>query len=153
MTILRSTTFQLEVKNEDGVTKMRTFSRVVTDAKETTKKLNETLGDNVTVTSKTASTTAELTRQARAQVTQMESSNRVYKSQAEQLRHQINLIDKTELEQAQLNAQFRLGADATEEQRQEIAQLTAEHQRLTQAQGGTQGSMRNLRGVAQNFGW
>ena len=34
MTVLRSTTFQLHVKNEDGTTKMRTFTRAVSDADE-----------------------------------------------------------------------------------------------------------------------
>ena len=153
MTVLRSTTFQLHVKNEDGVTKMRTFTRAVSDADKTTEMLNESLGENVTVTTKTTRSTKELTQQARAQVTQIERANRVYKQQAEQLRHQITLVGKTEQEQAQLNAQFNLGANATEEQRKEIAQLTAQYQGLITAQGGAQGSMHNLRGVAQNFGW
>lgn len=153
MTVLRSTTFQLHVKNEDGTTKMKSFARAVTDADETVKRLNEELGENVEVTYNTARSTAELTQQARMLVTQQEKANRVYQSQVEQLRHQINLVGKSAEEQAALNAQFILGANATEQQRQEVADLARQYSLLLQAQDQTGGSMRNLRGIAQNFGW
>lgn len=153
MTVLRSTTFQLHVKNEDGTTKMRTFTRAVSDADDTVKKLNEELGDNVTVTTKVKRSTQELTQQARLQVTAMERANKMYNSQVEILQHQINLLDKSGEEQAVLNAQQRLSADATEEQRNEVARLAQEYYRLQQAQGKQQGSLRNARGIMQNFGW
>lgn len=153
MTVLRSTTFQLHVKNEDGTTKMRSFARAVTDADETVKRLNEELGENVEVTYSTVRSTAELTQQARMLVTQQEKANRVYQGQVEQLRHQINLVGKSAEEQAALNAQFILGANATEQQRQEVADLARQYSLLLQAQDQTGGSMRNLRGIAQNFGW
>lgn len=153
MSVLRSTTFQLHVKNEDGTTKMRSFTRAVTDAKETTENLNRTLGDNVEVTYKTTQSSKELTQQARMQVTQTERSNKAYRAMTEQLRHQITLVGKSESEQSALNAVMRLGAGATEQQKKEVYDLAMSYHTLTQSQNGTQGSMRNLRGVAQNFGW
>lgn len=153
MTVLRSTTFQLHVKNEDGVTKMRTFTRSVSDADETVKKLNEELGENVDVTIKSANSVQNLTQNARAQVTQIEKANKAFERQKADLQQLINVTGKTGEEQAVLNAQYRLGSNATEEQRQEIAQLTRQYYALNEAQNTTGGSMRNLRGVAQNFGW
>lgn len=153
MTVLRSTTFQLHVKNEDGVTKMRTFTRSVSDADQTVKKLNEELGENVDVTIKSANSVQNLTQNARAQVTQIERANKAFERQKADLQQLINVTGKTGEEQAVLNAQYRLGSNATEEQRQEIAQLTRQYYALNEAQNTTGGSMRNLRGVAQNFGW
>ena len=153
MTVLRSTTFQLHVKNEDGVTKMRTFTRSVSDADETVKKLNEELGENVDVTIKSANSVQNLTQNARAQVTQIEKANKAFERQKADLQQLINVTGKTGEEQAVLNAQYRLGSNATEEQREEIAQLTRQYYALNEAQNTTGGSMRNLRGVAQNFGW
>ncbi|CAH9015238.1 TMhelix containing protein [Vibrio phage 489E54-1] len=153
MTTLRSTTFQLHVKNEDGTTKMRTFTRAVSDAKETTETLNATLGDNVEVTYKTVQSSKELTQQARMQVTQMERANRAYRDQVQQLNHQIGLIGKSESEQAALNAVMRLGANATEQQKQEVYELTVAYHKLNQVQDGSTASMRNARGIAQNFGY
>ncbi|AUR85334.1 coil containing protein [Vibrio phage 1.072.O._10N.286.48.A12] len=153
MTTLRSTTFQLHVKNEDGTTKMRTFTRAVSDAKETTETLNATLGDNVDVTYKTVQSSRELTQQARMQVTQMERANRAYRDQVAQLNHQIGLVGKSEQEQAALNAVMRLGANATEQQKKEVYELTMAYHNLNQSTNGATGSMRNMRGVAQNFGW
>ncbi|UUW39212.1 tail length tape measure protein [Vibrio phage Artemius] len=153
MTVLRSTTFQLHVKNEDGVTKMRTFTRSVSDADETVKKLNEELGDNVDVTIKSANSIQNLTQNARAQVTQIEKANKAFERQKADLQQLINVTGKTGEEQAVLNAQYRLGSNATEEQRQEIAQLARQYYILNEAQNGQQSSLRNARGVMQNFGW
>lgn len=153
MTVLRSTTFQLEVKNENGVAKMRSFTRSVSDADETVKQLNEGLSENEQITIKSANSVQNLTQNARAQVTEIERANKAFERQKNELQHQINLTGKTHIEQAVLNAQYRLGANATEAQRQEVAELTRQYYALNDAQQTTTGSMRNLRGVAQNFGW
>lgn len=153
MTVLRSTTFQLHVKSENGKTQMRTFTRAVADADSTVKKLNEELGENVDVTIKSANSVNNLTQNARAQVTMMERTNKAYEKQVQELTQQIQLVDKSGVEQAALNAQFRLGATATEEQRQEVSRLATQYYQLREAQNQTGGSMRNLRGISQNLGW
>ena len=52
--VLRSTTFQLEFQGQDGVTGIKQFTRAVSDADKTVDELSATLGNNVTVTYKTA---------------------------------------------------------------------------------------------------
>ena len=51
------------------------------------------------------------------------------------------------------NAQQRLGANATEQQKKQIANLVMGYQKMRNAANQTQGSMRGLRGQAQNVGW
>lgn len=51
------------------------------------------------------------------------------------------------------NAQQRLGANATEQQKKQIADLVMGYQGMRNAANQTQGSMRGLRGQAQNVGW
>lgn len=153
MTVLRSTTFQLHVKNEDGVAKMRTFTRMLGDADGTLQKLNDSLGDNATITIKSAESVDNITQNLRQQITQIEKANKAFERQKADLQQLIDVTGKTGVEQAVLNAQYRLGSNATEEQREEIAQLARQYYALNEAQNTTGGSMRNLRGVAQNFGW
>lgn len=151
--VLRSTTYQLHVKNEDGVTKMKSFSLAVKDSKATIEELNRKLGDNVTVTQSSARNINDLTRDAARLAREHQKTTNIYEKQSEALRHQISLVGKSAEEQAVLNAQFMLGANATEAQKQEIAELTRQHYALNNAQDKTQSSMRNLRGVSQNLGW
>lgn len=125
MSVLRSTTFQLAVKTGDGTTQMRSFMRSVSDADKTVAKLNEELGENVTATYKTVQSSKELTAQARMTVTALEKANRSYSSQTELMNHQLSLIGKSEAQQAALNAQFKLGASATDEQRQALGELAS----------------------------
>jgi hypothetical protein len=151
--VLRSTTFQIHVKNDDGTVKIKQFTRAVQDADKVTEELNRTLGDNVTATYKTEKSTTELTRQARLQVTQFERSERKIKEMAAAYELQSAMVGKTKLQQEQLNAVYRLGEGATEAQKQQIMSLVAANHQLDAAQNTQQGSMINARGVMQNFGW
>ena len=153
MTVLRSTTFRIEFKGQDGITGVKQFTRAVTDADSTMEQLNSTLGDNATVTYKTVQSAKELTAQARAQATQIERTNRKVANLKTEYSQMSQLAGKSASEQQILNAQFRLGVHATEAQKQEVAELVMAHQRLVAAQNKTQGSMRNTRGIAQNLGW
>ena len=47
--VLRSTTFQLEFKGQDGITGIKQFTRAVSDADKTVEELSATLGDYVEV--------------------------------------------------------------------------------------------------------
>ena len=151
--VLRSTTFQLEFQGQDGVTGIKQFTRAVSDADKTVDELSATLGNNVTVTYKTVRSAQELTAEARALVAQMERTNSAVKSLTEQYNHQAAMIGKTAQEQEVLNAVYKLGANATTEQKQQITQLVQNYQRLRDGANGTQGSFRNLRGVSQQVGW
>ena len=151
--VLRSTTFQLEFQGQDGVTGIKQFTRAVSDADKTVDELSATLGNNVTVTYKTVRSSKELTAEARALVAQMERTNSKVKDLTEQYNHQASMIGKTAQEQEVLNAVYKLGANATEAQKQQITQLVQNYQRLRDGANGTQGSFRNLRGVSQQLGW
>lgn len=151
--VLRSTTFQLEFKGQDGITGIKQFTRAVTDADKVVDELSNTLGENVSVTYKTVQSTQELTAEARALVAQMERSAAKTKELTSFYEHQAAMLGKTAQEQEVLNAVYRLGANATEEQKQQVTSLVQNYQQLRDGAEGTGGSFRNLRGVSQQLGW
>lgn len=151
--VLRSTTFQLEFNGKDGITGVQTFTRAVRDADATTEQLNKTLGDSATVTVKNVKSKKELAREARLVVTQFErTANRTAKV-TEQYKNLSAMVGKTAQEIEVLNAVQSLGSNATKQQQEQVANAVREYQMLTQGADKTQGSLRNLRGTMQNFGW
>jgi len=152
-TVLRSTTFQLAFNGADGLTGIRQFTRAVEDADKTVDKLNEQLGENATVTYKTTQSKKELTAEARALVSQMERSAANTKKLTAEYTHLASTYGKTGEELATLNALQRLGVTATAAQREQVTQSIRSYYALTAAQNGQQGSLRNSRGIMQNFGW
>lgn len=151
--VLRSTTFQLEFKGQDGITGIKQFTRAVSDADKTVEELSATLGDNVEVTYKNVQSKQELTAEARALVSQMERTNARVKEMTSLYQHQASMIGKTAQEQEVLNAVYKLGANATQEQKQQVTQLVQNYQLLRDGSNKTEGSFRNLRGVSQQLGW
>lgn len=151
--VLRSTTFQLEFKGQDGITGIKQFTRAVTDADKTVEELSATLGENVSVTYKTVQSSQELTAEARALVAQMERSAAKTKELTALYEHQAAMLGKTAHEQEVLNAVYKLGANATEEQKRKVTQLVQDYQLLRDGSDATGGSFRNLRGVSQQLGW
>ena len=151
--VLRSTTFQLEFKGQDGITGIKQFTRAVSDADKTVEELSATLGDNVEVTYKNVQSKQELTAEARALVSQMERTNARVKEMTSLYQHQASMIGKTAQEQEILNAVYKLGANATQEQKQQVTQLVQNYQTLRDGSNQTEGSFRNLRGVSQQLGW
>ena len=151
--VLRSTTFQLEFKGQDGITGIKQFTRAVSDADKTVEELSATLGDNVEVTYKNVQSKQELTAEARALVSQMERTNARVKEMTSLYQHQASMIGKTAQEQEVLNAVYRLGANATEAQKQQVTQLVQNYQTLRDGSNQTEGSFRNLRGISQQLGW
>ncbi|UNY40102.1 tape measure protein [Aeromonas phage vB_AveS_KLEA5] len=151
--VLRSTTFQLEFKGQDGITGIKQFTRAVSDADKTVEELSATLGDNVEVTYKNVQSKQELTAEARALVSQMERTNARVKEMTSLYQHQASMIGKTAQEQEVLNAVYKLGASATQEQKQQVTQLVQNYQTLRDGSNQTEGSFRNLRGVSQQLGW
>ena len=151
--VLRSTTFQLEFKGQDGITGIKQFTRAVSDADKTVEELSATLGDNVEVTYKNVQSKQELTAEARALVSQMERTNARVKEMTSLYQHQASMIGKTAQEQEILNAVYKLGANATEAQKQQVTHLVQNYQTLRDGSNQTEGSFRNLRGVSQQLGW
>lgn len=151
--VLRSTTFQLEFKGQDGITGIKQFTRAVSDADKTVEELSATLGDNVEVTYKNVQSKQELTAEARALVSQMERTNARVKEMTSLYQHQASMIGKTAQEQEVLNAVYKLGANATEAQKQQVTHLVQNYQTLRDGSNQTEGSFRNLRGVSQQLGW
>ena len=93
--VLRSTTFQLEFKGQDGITGIKQFTRAVSDADKTVEELSATLGDNVEVTYKNVQSKQELTAEARALVSQMERTNARVKEMTSLYQHQASMVGKT----------------------------------------------------------
>jgi hypothetical protein len=152
-TVLRSTTFQLAFNGADGLQGIKSFTRAVQDADATVDKLNEQLGENATVTYKSVRSKKELTAEARALVNQMEKSANNTKRLSAEYEHMAATVGKTGEELAILNAMQRLGANATAAQREQVTQSIKSYYALTAAQNGQQSSLRNSRGIMQNFGW
>lgn len=153
MTVLRSTTFQIEFNGQDGLTGVRQFTKAVTDADTVVTELNKALGENATVTYKTTRSKKELTAEARALTEQMTRNDKIVARLTHHYAMQAQMVGKTAEEIEQLNAVSRLGAGATEAQRQQVMQAVQGYQAMRQQVDGAQGSMRNFRGVMQNFGW
>lgn len=151
--VLRSTTFQLEFQGQDGITGIKQFTRAVTDADKVVEELSATLGENVQVTYKNVQSKQELTAEARALVSQIERTNAKVKEQTSLYEHLSSMVGKTAQEQEVLNAVYRLGANATEAQKQQVTQLVQNYQTLRDGSDQTGGSFRNLRGVSQQLGW
>lgn len=151
--VLRSTTFQLEFKGQDGITGIRQFTRAVTDADKVVDELSNTLGENVSVTYKTVQSTQELTAEARALVAQMERSAAKTKELTSLYEHQTNIIGRTRAETEALNAVHKLGANATEEQKKKVAEVAYSYGLAAQKAQETSESFRGLRGVSQQLGW
>ena len=126
--VLRSTTFQLEFQGQDGITGIKQFTRAVTDADKVVEELSTTLGENVQVTYKNVRSKQELTAEARALVSQIERTNSKVKELTSLYEHQSSMIGKTAQEQEVLNAVYRLGANATEAQKQQVTQLVQNYQ-------------------------
>jgi chromosome segregation ATPase len=150
---LRSTTFQLEFKGQDGITGIRQFTRAVSDADQIVDELSKSLGDNTKVTYKNVRSKKELLADARRLVSQIEKTKSKVSELTRMYAHQSLAVNKTADEQEVLNAVYRLGAHATNAQKDEVTKLVTNYQKLRQSTSKTQKSFRNLRGMSQNLGW
>lgn len=153
MSDLRVYGFSIQVENQDGQTKVRQFRRAVSDLDGTVDMLNATLGDNVTVTGQVTQTEKEAVAQARMLVSQQERQRKKTQEVVRQYTTLNNTIRQYGNDAETVNAITRLGSTATDAQKQQVAELVAEYQRLRNAGDAGTDSMRNMRGIAQNLGW
>lgn len=151
--VLRSTTFQLEFKGQDGITGIRQFTKAVTNADEVVDELSKTLGENTEVTVKNVKSKKELVSDGRRLVSQIERTKGKVAELTRQYEHQSKAVNRTADEQEVLNAIYKLGAHATQKQKDEVSKLVTNYQKVRAETTKVQGGFRNLRGVSQNLGW
>lgn len=149
----RMMTFVLNVQNEDGVAKTKEFRRAVADVDDTVELLNSTLADNVTVTAKVVQSEKDAVAQARMVVTQQQRQIKAVNSVVEQFNNYSKMAKMSADSQQVFNAQVAAGVDPLSKEGRQIAYTVRQYQALRDAQNTTVGSMRNVRGVAQNLGW
>lgn len=97
----------------------------------------------------TKSAKSEMQRMTR----EANKNQRAFESLAREYAHMSAMTGKSADEQQILNAQFRLGKNATAQQRAEVRKLVTEYQQLRNAANKTQGSMRGFRGQMSNLGF
>lgn len=153
MSELRVVGLKFEVETEAGKTKIVQMRRALSDADATVKMLNDTLGDNVTVSTTKVQTDKEVAAQARLLITQQERQRK----KVEQVVDQYTLLNTVTAKYGEnsevVNAVVRLGSNATDEQREKVASLVTQYQAMRNQGDAASDSMRNMRGIAQNLGW
>lgn len=149
----RMMTFVLNVQNEDGVAKTKEFRRAVADVDDTVELLNSTLGDNVTVTAKVVQSEKDAVAQARMIIAQQQRQVKAVNDVVQQYTNYSKMAKMSADSQQVFNAQVAAGVDPLSKEGRQIAQVVKQYQSLRDAQNSTTGSMRNVRGVAQNLGW
>ena len=153
MSELRTYTFALNFDGSEGITGIKNFTKAVTDAKAAEELLNAELGEGVTVTVQNVKSKEEMARQAKLLISQMETVQKRINEVNSQYELQTSILGKDKNAVEQLMAANRLGANATQEQRQQVMSMVAAYQAQRDAAEGNVSSMRNVRGVAQNLGW
>ena len=150
MAELRTMTVALEFKGQTGITGVKQFTAAITDADAAVDKLTAELGENAKVTIENVKSEKELTAQTRLLLRQMESTAKNVDDVTRHYKLLESQIGKTAKEQEVLNAVYRLGANATDEQKRKVTELVQSYQ---EAAGRAEGSFRGLRGVSQQLGW
>lgn len=123
---LRYYGFRMEVETASGVKKVHEFRRALTTVDGVIEELNKTTGDNVTVTARKLQSDKDALAQTKLTLTQLERQNRRYRQLTADMQNQISMTGKSNAEQAKLAASYKLGTNATEEQRRAVERLSAQ---------------------------
>ena len=150
---LRMYSFALNFDGSQGITGVKNFTKALTDAKAAEDLLNVSLGEGVTATVRNVSSKEDMVRQARLLVDQLNRTEKQVQQLTAQYRLQAQMVGKDSDEIERLNAVARLGANATQAQKDQVLASVAAFQQARAAAERTGGSLRNVRGVAQNLGW
>lgn len=113
---LRMFAFKLEVKGADGKTKIRSFTKAITDLEAELEGLNKVTGDNVKVTAQFKDSADDVKKLAMREATQIERVSKKLSLMKRNYELVSQSIEKTAEEQAVLNAVHKLGSHATESQ-------------------------------------
>lgn len=161
MTTLRTLTYVVKMDVGDGKVKakdfrltLQTMQQDATKASASVDKLAKSIGEKYGVNVQTAvdetrTVKNEINRAAREAARAEKNYDRLSKEYA----LLASRTGKTAEEQEILNAQYRLGAGATQAQKDQIAEVVRQYQAQRAAATQTQGSMRAMRGQAQNLGY
>lgn len=150
---LRMYSFALNFDGSQGITGVKNFTKALTDAKAAEDLLNASLGEGVTATISNVSSKEDMVRQARLLVDQLNRTEKQVQQLTTQYQLQAQMVGKDRDEIEKLNAVARLGANATQAQKDQVLASVTAFQQARAAAEGTGGSLRNVRGVAQNLGW
>ena len=150
---LRMYSFALNFDGSQGITGVKNFTKALTDAKGAEDDLNASLGEGVTATISNVSSKEDMVRQARLLVDQLNRTEKQVQQLTAQYQLQAQMVGKDRDEIERLNAVARLGANATQAQKDQVLASVTAFQQARAAAEGTGGSLRNVRGVMQNVGW
>ena len=150
---LRMYSFALNFDGSQGITGVKNFTKALIDAKGAEDALNASLGEGVTATISNVSSKEDMVRQARLLVDQLNRTEKQVQQLTAQYQLQAQMVGKDRDEIERLNAVARLGANATQAQKDQVLASVTAFQQARAAAEGTGGSLRNVRGVAQNLGW
>lgn len=158
---LRTLTYVVKMDTADGKLKARDFRVTLKTLEQDTQKaskkvddLAKSIGDKYATNVKTAvDQTKTVAAEIRAAARESSRSERIFQQLSEEYAHLSSRTGKTAEEQEILNAQYRLGRGATKAQREEVERLVTAYQKKRAVANQTQGSLRGLRGQAQNLGW
>ena len=150
---MRIHTIQFEADTGGATDQVITLTMALRENAVVETAVKKAYGETATIQEKVIKTIAEHKREARQLVAEIVRQENRTKALAREYEHLTSLTGKTADEQQVLNAVYRLGAGATQEQKTQITNLVTQHQQLQNASSNTQGSFRNLRGVSQNLGW
>lgn len=158
---LRTLTYVVKMDIGDGKEKskdfrvtLKTMEQDASKASKEVDKLAKTIGDKYGTKVTTAiDQTRTVKNEISASAREASRSEKAFNQLSREYAHLADRTGKTADEQEILNAQYRLGAQATKQQQEQAAALVASYQAQRNAANKTQGSMRGLRGQAQNLGW
>lgn len=158
---LRTLTYIVKMDIGDGTSKAKEFRTTIKTMEQDAGKastevdrLAKTIGDKYGTKVTTAiDQTRTVKNEINAAAREASRSEKAYAQLAREYAHLSSRTGKTADEQEILNAQYRLGTKATQQQREQAALLVSTYQAQRKAADKTQGSMRGLRGQAQNLGW
>ena len=149
----RMQTFVLTFDGSQGLTGIKTLTKALYDVQGAEDALNASLSDGVSVTMKNIKSKEDEARQARLILDQYARTEKQVQQLTAQYQLQAQTVGKDRDEIERLNAVARLGANATQAQKDQVLASVAAFQQARAAAEETGGSLRNFRGVMQNVGW
>lgn len=161
MSNLRTLTYVVKMDIGDGKQKAKDFrvtlKTMEQDATKASKQVNElaqSIGKKYATNVKVAvDQTKTVSNEIRSAAREASRAEKIYEKLTNEYALLSSRTGKTAEEQEVLNAQYRLGVNATKAQKDQVAQLVTAYQAQRKEANKTQGSMRNLKGQAQNLGW
>lgn len=156
----RQVTYKVVVETAEGKRELSSFKTTMQSMNQDSEKSQKSmqgLADQFAKVGQTAKVTVdeskEFSQNLKAQHRESVRTEKAMAALVGEYTHLESRLGKSSDEQEILNAQFRLGKNATKAQRDEVERLIRAYQTQRKAADQTQGSMRGLKGQMQNLGW